>query len=274
MLKISCVMQLMCVHIVKYWIYDCSQYIDHDFFASSQAVFEQTGLENEAASTPSPSPSAFGAMASFLVPKLSVGLAGSLSNERSSSSADQSKIIKKERHAVRPPVKHNWSLPGSVANTNPPQIFQHELLQNFSINMFCKVWALKTCVATLIICILHLHVAHLMSVACFAVHYAISCFYCSSVLCGLILICVWWPSIGWFFSFEFLHSNILFRILLQIPVNKVRTYGDLRNVLMKRIFLSALHFRINTRYKVCCSTKIFRLHFEILENFHFFWVLP
>lgn len=78
-------------------------------------------------------------MASFLVPKLSVGLAGSLSNERSSSSADQSKIIKKERHAVRPPVKHNWSLPGSVANTNPPQIFQHELLQNFSINMFCKV---------------------------------------------------------------------------------------------------------------------------------------
>lgn len=137
-----------------------------------EAVFEQTGLENEAASTPSPSPSAFGAMASFLVPKLSVGLAGSLSNERSSSSADQSKIIKKERHAVRPPVKHNWSLPGSVANTNPPQIFQHELLQNFSINMFCK-----------------------------------------------------------------------------IPVNKVRTYGDLRNVLMKRIFLSALHFRINTRYK-------------------------
>ena len=38
--------------------------------------------------------------------------------------------------------------------------------------------------------------------------------------------------------------------LLQIPVNKVQTYGDLRNVLMKRIFLSALHFRINTRYKV------------------------
>jgi hypothetical protein len=33
-------------------------------------------------------------------------------------------------------------------------------------------------------------------------------------------------------------------------VNKVGTYGDLRNVLMKRIFLSALHFRINTRYKV------------------------
>lgn len=135
-----------------------------------EAVFGQTGIENEAVSAPSPS--AFGAMASFLVPKLSAGFAGSLSNEKSSNSVDQSKILKKERHAVRPPVKHNWSLPGSSTDVKVPQIFQHELLQNFSINMFCK-----------------------------------------------------------------------------IPVNKVRTYGDLRNVLMKRIFLSALHFRINTRYK-------------------------
>lgn len=44
--------------------------------------------------------------------------------------------------------------------------------------------------------------------------------------------------------------RFLSRSLLQIPVSKVRTYSDLRNVLMKRIFLSALHFRINTRYKV------------------------
>ncbi|XP_062099420.1 stromal processing peptidase, chloroplastic isoform X2 [Humulus lupulus] len=135
-----------------------------------QAVFGQTGVESEAVS-PS-SPSAFGAMASFLVPKLSVGLGGNLSNERSSNSVEQSKIFKKERHAVRPPVKHNWSLPGSSTDEKLPQIFQHELIQNFSFNMFCK-----------------------------------------------------------------------------IPVNKVQTYGDLRNVLMKRIFLSALHFRINTRYK-------------------------
>lgn len=78
-------------------------------------------------------------MASFLVPKLSVGLAGGLSHERSSNSAEQSKIMKKERHAVRPPVKHNWSLPGSGGDVKPPQIFQHELLQHFSINMFCKV---------------------------------------------------------------------------------------------------------------------------------------
>ena len=77
-------------------------------------------------------------MASFLVPKISVGLGGSLSNERSNS-VDQSKIVKKERHAIRPPVMHNWSLPGSNVHANPPQIFQHELLQNFSINMFCKV---------------------------------------------------------------------------------------------------------------------------------------
>uniref|UniRef100_A0A2P2KHM4 Uncharacterized protein n=1 Tax=Rhizophora mucronata TaxID=61149 RepID=A0A2P2KHM4_RHIMU len=135
-----------------------------------ETVFGQSGLENETA--PTPTPSAFGAMASFLVPKLSVGLPAGSPHEKSSSSADQSKILIKERHAVRPPVKHNWSLPGNTADVEPPQIFQHELLQNFSINMFCKV-----------------------------------------------------------------------------PVNKVQTYGDLRNVLMKRIFLSALHFRINTRYK-------------------------
>lgn len=136
-----------------------------------EAVFGQTGLENETAPLPTSAPSTFGAMAGFLVPKLSAGLAGNLAHERSNS-ADQSKVSKRERHAVRPPVKHNWSLPGSSADMKPPQIFQHELLQNFSINMFCK-----------------------------------------------------------------------------IPVNKVQTYGDLRNVLMKRIFLSALHFRINTRYK-------------------------
>ncbi|XP_038690429.1 stromal processing peptidase, chloroplastic-like [Tripterygium wilfordii] len=135
-----------------------------------EAVFGQNGLENATAVTPSPS--AFGAMANFLVPKFSVGLSGGLPQERSSNSVDQSKFIKRERHAVRPPVKHDWSLPGISTDVKPPQIFQHELLQNFAINMFCK-----------------------------------------------------------------------------IPVNKVRTYGDLRNVLMKRIFLSALHFRINTRYK-------------------------
>ncbi|XAR64309.1 C-terminal processing peptidase [Bertholletia excelsa] len=135
-----------------------------------EAVFGQTGVENE---TPSPPPpSAFGAMASFLVPKLAVGLGGNLSHDRLSASMEQTKLLKRQRHAVRPPVKHNWSMPGNNKNAKPPQIFQHELLQNFSINMFCK-----------------------------------------------------------------------------IPVNKVRTYGDLRDVLMKRIFLSALHFRINTRYK-------------------------
>ncbi|KAL3818489.1 hypothetical protein ACJIZ3_004394 [Penstemon smallii] len=135
-----------------------------------EAVFGQTGTQNEVATAPTSSP--FGAMASFLVPKLSVGLANGLSHERSSVSMEQSKSFRKERHAVRPPVQHNWSIPGSFTESKLPQIFQHELLQNFLINMFCK-----------------------------------------------------------------------------IPVNKVRTYGDLRNVLMKRIFLSALHFRINTRYK-------------------------
>ncbi|XP_020230026.1 stromal processing peptidase, chloroplastic [Cajanus cajan] len=134
-----------------------------------EAVFGQTGVDNEKGSVATPS--AFGAMASFLVPKLSVGLGGN-SIERSANAMDQSKIFNKERQAVRPPVQHNWSLPGSGVDLKPPQIFQHELLQNFSINMFCK-----------------------------------------------------------------------------IPVNKVQSYKDLRKVLMKRIFLSALHFRINTRYK-------------------------
>ncbi|CAN4086580.1 unnamed protein product [Withania somnifera] len=133
-------------------------------------VFGQTEMDNE--SNSAPSPSAFGAMASFLVPKLTVGLSSNSTHDRSSVSLDQSKALWKERHTVRPPVQHNWSLPGHSDDTKMPQIFQHELLQNFSINMFCK-----------------------------------------------------------------------------IPVKKVLTFGDLRSVLMKRIFLSALHFRINTRYK-------------------------
>ncbi|KAI8567813.1 hypothetical protein RHMOL_Rhmol02G0150900 [Rhododendron molle] len=48
------------------------------------------------------------------------------------------------------------------------------------------------------------------------------------------LLAVWWR---------------LFR-LSEIPVNKLQTYGDMRNFLMKRVFLFALHFRIQTRYQV------------------------
>ncbi|KAI3824598.1 hypothetical protein L1987_06062 [Smallanthus sonchifolius] len=129
-----------------------------------KGVFGQKHVDNEA--PVAPKTSAFGAMANFLVPKFTGGISADSSN------MNQSKLPKKERHAVRPPVEHNWSLPGRHEDLKSPQIFQHELLQNFSINMFCK-----------------------------------------------------------------------------IPVNKVQTYGDLRNVLMKRIFLSALHFRINSRYK-------------------------
>ncbi|XP_073003346.1 stromal processing peptidase, chloroplastic [Typha latifolia] len=138
--------------------------------AQIEAVFGRTLAESE--TTAQQAPNAFGAMANFLVPKLPGGLAGSLSGQRSSISLDQAKPTEKGRQAVRPPVEHKWSLAGLVHKADPPEVFQHELIQNFSINMFCKV-----------------------------------------------------------------------------PVNKVRTYGDLRNILMKRIFLSALHFRINTRYK-------------------------
>lgn len=104
---------------------------------SLQDVFGQTEMDNE--SNSAPSPSAFGAMASFLVPKLTVGLSSSSTHDRSSLSLDQSKALWKERHAVRPPVQHNWSLPGHNNDAKTPQIFQHELLQNFSINVFCKV---------------------------------------------------------------------------------------------------------------------------------------
>lgn len=78
-------------------------------------------------------------MASFLVPKLPGGLGGGLSNERSSISFDQPMLTKREKQSVRPPVEHQWSLPGLGHNAKPPEIFQHELVQNFSLNMFCKV---------------------------------------------------------------------------------------------------------------------------------------
>uniref|UniRef100_A0A0E0AC26 Peptidase M16 N-terminal domain-containing protein n=1 Tax=Oryza glumipatula TaxID=40148 RepID=A0A0E0AC26_9ORYZ len=134
-----------------------------------EAVFEHTLPEGEAAPMSTASP--FGAMASLFAPKLPGGLAASLTGERSPA-ADKIKPVKRERQAIRPPVEHKWSLPGVAQDAKPPAIFQHELIQSFSINMFCK-----------------------------------------------------------------------------IPVNQVQTYKDLRSVLMKRIFLSALHFRINTRYK-------------------------
>ncbi|CAN6220735.1 unnamed protein product [Urochloa humidicola] len=134
-----------------------------------EAVFEHTLSENEGNPVPSSSP--FGAMASLFAPKLPGGFAANLTGEKSPAT-DKIKPIKRERQAVRPPVKHKWSLPGVAQDAKPPAIFQHELIQSFSTNMFCK-----------------------------------------------------------------------------IPVSKVQTYKDLRSVLMKRIFLSALHFRINTRYK-------------------------
>ncbi|KAL2524807.1 Insulinase (Peptidase family M16) family protein [Abeliophyllum distichum] len=89
-----------------------------------EAVFGQTGREIDTATAPTPS--AFGVMASFLVPKMSVGFTGGLSHERSSVSMEQTKNIRKEKHAVRPPVQHIWSVPGSNMDTKPSQIFQHE----------------------------------------------------------------------------------------------------------------------------------------------------
>eukprot|EP00245_Coleochaete_scutata_P005274 TRINITY_DN18712_c0_g1_i1.p1 TRINITY_DN18712_c0_g1~~TRINITY_DN18712_c0_g1_i1.p1 ORF type:complete len:1369 (+),score=265.63 TRINITY_DN18712_c0_g1_i1:154-4260(+) len=87
--------------------------------------------------------------------------------------------VRKERHPIRPPVEHQWSTAanlwskGGVVPAPPtPHVFQHELLQNFSMSIFCK-----------------------------------------------------------------------------LPVKSVQRYGDLRTVLMQRIVLSTLQFRINARYK-------------------------
>ena len=101
-----------------------------------QAVFEHTLLENEGNSVPGGSP--FGAMASLFAPKLPGGFAANLSGEKSPVT-NKIKPVKRERQAVRPPVEHKWSLPGFAQDAKPPAIFQHELIQSFSINMFCKV---------------------------------------------------------------------------------------------------------------------------------------
>ncbi|ONK70206.1 uncharacterized protein A4U43_C05F31360 [Asparagus officinalis] len=100
-----------------------------------KTVFDRT-LEDEVPNIKSSN--AFGAMASFLVPKLPSGLAGSLSTDRSSIPSGQQKATEKEKHALRAPIEHNWSLPGFGRGAKLPEIFQHELIQQFSINMFCK----------------------------------------------------------------------------------------------------------------------------------------
>lgn len=51
--------------------------------------------------------------------------------------------VRKERHSIRPPVKHQWSVPSPSGSVKNPHVFQHELLQNFSLSMFCKVITLS-----------------------------------------------------------------------------------------------------------------------------------
>lgn len=62
--------------------------------------------------------------------------------------------IRKERHAIRPPVEHQWSsesmlqyaksgYPAKRGQPVVPQVFQHELLQHFSMNIFSKVGSLN-----------------------------------------------------------------------------------------------------------------------------------
>lgn len=71
-------------------------------------------------------------------------MGASLSKEREnaaiSKALENSNAVKRERQAVRPPVEHEWSLPGLNQTPKPPQIFQHEMIPNFSLNMFAKVF--------------------------------------------------------------------------------------------------------------------------------------
>eukprot|EP00897_Mesotaenium_endlicherianum_P002978 jgi/Mesen1/2708/ME000168S01777 len=138
---------------------------------------------------PPPSPkSFFQSPFSLLSPSLSTNDAKNKDKDKDSKAPAPPTLpplpppVLKERHKLRPPVEHRWSTqnmrfaksgypaPGGMQIT--PHVFQHELLQNFSMSIFCKT-----------------------------------------------------------------------------PVRPVVTFGDLRNVLMQRIALSTLQFRINTRYK-------------------------
>jgi hypothetical protein len=107
-------------------------------FVAMQAVFEHTLSENEGNPVPSANP--FGAMANLFAPKLPGGFTSNLTGEKSAAT-DKIKPAKRERQTVRPPVEHKWSLPGVAQDAKPPAIFQHELIQSFSINMFCKVFS-------------------------------------------------------------------------------------------------------------------------------------
>lgn len=65
-----------------------------------------------------------------------------------SSSSPTVPPVKKERHKIRPPVEHRWSTQNLKESRNGysakseeesvPHVFQHELLQNFSMSIFCK----------------------------------------------------------------------------------------------------------------------------------------
>jgi Peptidase M16 inactive domain len=71
-------------------------------------------------------------------------MAPNLSKEREnaekSKQLENKNALKRQRQVIRPPVEHEWSLRGSASTPKPPQIFQHELIPNFSLNMFAKVF--------------------------------------------------------------------------------------------------------------------------------------
>lgn len=128
------------------WYYpaNATLYLVGDIPSVSEAVHH---IEAVFDSDPSPPPSRSplqNPMAKLFANNFVRGaVASSLSKERESSEKskplENMNAVKRERQVVRPPVEHQWSLRGSACTPKPPQIFQHELIPNFSLNMFAKV---------------------------------------------------------------------------------------------------------------------------------------
>lgn len=129
------------------WYYpaNATLYLVGDIPSVSDAVRHiEAVFDTDPSPPPSPRSPLQNPMAKLFVNNFVRGaMAPSLSSEREtavkSKQVDGKNAVKRERQVVRPPVEHEWSLPGSACTPKPPQIFQHELIPNFSLNMFAKV---------------------------------------------------------------------------------------------------------------------------------------
>lgn len=177
---------------------------------------------------------------------------------------------RKQRHSVRPPVRHRWARPleepgGAVLPGLPPlppqglvtpTIFQHELLQNFALTVFCKVGRATTGAPLWLTAAAQsssLKWRVLLSCLGSPVHSILSETVCCAgagvgvCLCGDVegRVCEACPCCSLRCSCAGCCGDG------QNTVKPVRRYRELREALMGRIAAYALQFRINKRYKVC-----------------------